>query len=60
LEAAMQLDKLRRTTIPIFSGGMDLLTIRNLNRKIETELYTALRSSSPQRVSIELSTKTIE
>jgi hypothetical protein len=47
MEAAISLDKLRKTMIPIFSGGLELSQIQVLNRKIESELYNALRSQSP-------------
>jgi|LauGreDrversion4_2_1035121.scaffolds.fasta_scaffold149456_1 hypothetical protein len=38
LEAAIGLDKLRRTMIPYFSGGLELSQIQSLNRKIDFEL----------------------
>ena len=38
LEAAISLDKLRRTMIPHFSGGLELSQIQSLNRKIDFEL----------------------
>jgi hypothetical protein len=60
MEAAQTLDKLRKTMIPYFSGGLDHSQIQALNRKIECELYNALRSSSPQRVSLDLKSKAPE
>jgi hypothetical protein len=60
MEAAISLDKLRKTMIPTFSGGLELSQIQVLNRKIESELYSALRSQSPQRVSLDLKIKAPE
>jgi ribosome maturation factor RimP len=57
---AVTVDKLRRTMIPVYSGGLDLAQIQQLNKRAESELFNNLKSLSPQRVTLELSSKPIE